>query len=104
MVARMEWADRLAECDGFDWDAGNVTKIWEKNRVAAGECEELFFNHPLVVGSDEGHSASEEPFYALGQTDRARLLFAACAIRGRLIRVISARDMSRKERRIYRST
>jgi uncharacterized protein len=100
----MEWPDSLAQCEGFQWDAGNSAKIWERHTVAPAECEELFFNSPLVVGSDEEHSGVEDRLYALGQTDTGRLLFAVFTLRGRLIRVISARDMSGKERRIYRSS
>lgn len=103
-VVRLIWAERLAECEGFQWDAGNSGKIWEKHRVTLTECEELFFNRPLVVGEDEKHSDVEERLYALGQTDAGRPLFLAFSIRDRLIRVISARDMSRKERSIYRSS
>jgi uncharacterized protein len=100
----MEWPDRLAGCEGFEWDTGNSEKIWARHRVTPGECEELFFNRPTVVGEDEKHSAREERFYALGQTDAGRLLFVVFTVRSRLIRVISARDMSRKERRIFRSS
>ncbi|HUO03765.1 MAG TPA: BrnT family toxin [Candidatus Binataceae bacterium] len=100
----MEWPERLAECEGFQWDAGNAAKIWDKHRVAPAECEEVFFNSPLVVAGDEKHSADEERFYALGQTDAGRMLFVVFTIRDRLLRVISARDMSRGERRIYRSS
>jgi uncharacterized DUF497 family protein len=97
-------AEKFAECEGFQWDAANSGKIWERHQVAPIECEEVFFNHPLVVGEDEEHSVLERRFYALGQTDAARLLFVAFTIRGRLIRLISARDMSRKERQVYRSS
>jgi uncharacterized protein len=100
----MGWAERLGECEGFQWDAGNAGENWERHQVAPGECEELFFNSPLVVGEDETHSAAEARLYALGQTEATRLLFVVFTIRGRLIRVISARDMSRKERRIYGSS
>ena len=100
----MEWEERLAACEGFQWDAGNVVKIWDRHQVTPAECEELFLNLPLVVGSDEEHSAGEERLYALGQSDSGRLMFVVFTIRGQLIRVISARDMSRKERRIYLSS
>ena len=97
----MKWDERLAECEGFQWDAGNSARIWGRHQVMPTECEELFFNRPVIVGSDEQHSSSsEERFYALGQSDSGRLMFVVLAIRGRLIRVISARDMSRRERRI----
>jgi uncharacterized protein len=97
-----ELLQQLVECEGFEWDAGNVEKIWQRHHVTPVECEELFLNRPLIAEADAAHSASEERFYALGQSDRRRLVFVALTIRRRLIRVISARDMSRRERRIYR--
>lgn len=100
----MGWEERLAKCEGFDWDADNAGKIWERHQVTSAESEEVFFNRPLLVGDDETHSASEERFYALGQTDAGRLLFVVFTIRGRLVRAISARDMSRKERKVYQSS
>jgi hypothetical protein len=50
---------------------------------------------------DEKHSQQEARFYALGQTDAGKHLFVVFAIRDDLIRVISARDMNRKERKVY---
>jgi len=96
--------ERLAECEGFRWNAGNSGKIWDRHQVTPSEREELFFNRPLIVSSDEKHSTGEERFYALGQTDGGRPIFTVFTIRGRLIRIISARDMSRKERRVFRSS
>jgi uncharacterized protein len=101
----MGWLERLIEqCKGFQWDAANSGKIWVRHHVTPTECEELFFNHPLIVGEDHKHSSAEGRMYSLGQSDAGRLLFVAFTIRGRFIRVVSARDMSRKERRIYRSS
>jgi len=100
----MDLLKRLADCVGFQWDKGNLLKIWERHGVVPLECEGVFFNEPLVALPDERHSKQEVRFYALGKTDGGRLLFVAFAIRGRLIRVISARDMSRRERRIYESS
>ena len=99
----MEWPDRLAKCEGFEWDTSNSEKIRKRHRVTPAECEQVFFNQPLVIDNDEEHSVDELRFYALGRTDAARLLFVVFTIRGRLIRVISTRDMSRGERRIYAS-
>ena len=93
----------LTECVGFDWDAGNSGKNWTKHRVSDSECEEVFFNSPFVVRKDIEHSAEEFRLYVLGQTDRSRGLFMVFTIRGKLIRVISARDVTRKERRIFQT-
>ncbi len=93
--------DRLAKCVGFDWDEGNLLKNWEKHRVSAVECEQVFFNRPVIVAEDAEHSRQEERMFALGQTDAGRLLFVVFTIRRDLIRVISARDMSKRERKEY---
>lgn len=86
---------------GFDWDAGNVEKNWTSHKVAPHECEEIFYNQPLIVATDPKHSQHEKRYFALGRTDRDRNLFVAFTLRKGKVRVISARDMSRKERRIY---
>jgi len=91
----------LSECVGFDWNEGNLLKNWERHGVSAFECEQVFFNHPLIAAPDEKHSSREPRFFALGQTDAARLLFVVFTIRGKLIRVISARDMNSRERKQY---
>ncbi len=89
--------------EGFDWNGGNAEKNWKEHGVAPAEAEQVFFNIPLLWGDDPVHSGLEGRFYALGQTDGGRALFIAFTMRGRRLRVVSARDMSRKERRAYRS-
>jgi uncharacterized DUF497 family protein len=91
----------ILRCTGFHWDKGNLLKNWEKHRVSAPECEQVFFNKPLIAGSDKKHSKQEARYFALGQTDIGRLLFVVFTVRNNLIRVISARDMNRKERKVY---
>ena len=88
---------------GFDWDAGNERKSADKHRVNQAEAEQAFFNQPLLVLEDERHSAAERRFHALGRTEAGRRLHITFTLRreGSLIRVISARDMSVKERTIY---
>ena len=93
--------DDLAQCTGFQWDAGNAEKNWELHQVSQGECEQVFFNRPLLVAPDVGHSEREPRYAALGQTNAARRLAVVFTIRGTLVRIISARNMSRRERRIY---
>jgi uncharacterized DUF497 family protein len=95
--------DILSKCAGFEWDKHNSEKIWRKHRVTPSECEELFFNRPLVVQDDIKHSEKEFRFYCLGHTDFGRLLFNVFTVRGNKIRVISARDMNHKERKVYKS-
>ena len=97
----MDLSDTIADLTGFQWDEGNLLKNWEKHRVSAVECEQVFFNKPVLAVPDEQHSDTEARFYILGQTDTGRKLFVVFITRGNLIRVISARDMNRKERKIY---
>ena len=93
----------LEKCTGFEWDGHNANKIWTKHQVSAAECEQVFFSLPLLVSGAE-RSFDERRFYALGQTEAGRLLFVVFTLRRDLIRVISARDMSRKERKVYSSS
>ena len=93
----MDPEDLLECCTGFDWDDGNLEKNWEIHRVSFWEAEEIFLNEPLVMAPDFKHSESEPRFLALGQADSGRRLLVSFMVRGSLIRVISARDMTRKE-------
>ena len=93
--------DKLFHCTGFQWDEGNATKTSEKHNVSQVECEQLFFNRPLIIKHDKAHSREEIRYYALGKTDDARLMFLVFTIRNHKIRVISARDMSLKEQKRY---
>lgn len=95
--------DSLLKRTGFEWDEHNTEKNWQKHRVSPAECEQMFFNQPLVVASDIKHSQKEARFYALGRTDAGRMLFAVFATRKDKIRVISVRDMKNKERKVYES-
>jgi hypothetical protein len=94
-------SDILSQCTGFEWDKHNSEKINTKHAVTTVECEQIFFNQPLIGGIDEKHSQTENRFYVLGQTDSARLLFLIFTVRGDKVRVISARDMNKKERRVH---
>ena len=92
--------DELAGCTGFQWDAGNSGRNWERHHVTQGETEQIFFNRPLRVARAK-EVQQERRYAALGQSSAGRLLTVVFTIRGTLIRPISARDMSRRERRLY---
>jgi uncharacterized protein len=97
----MDLVDQLRGCTGFEWDDGNSGKNWEKHRVSDGECEQVFFNQPLVALPDAEHSEREHRILVLGKTDSGRRLFVVCTPRRDLIRVISAREMTKREREAY---
>jgi uncharacterized protein len=86
---------------GFDWDEGNKQKNWNEHKVDYRECEEVFFNKPLLISEDTKHSSQEKRYHVLGRSDIGRTLFLVFMVRNSRIRVISARDQSRKERKIY---
>ena len=88
---------------GFDWDGGNARKNVDKHDVSQGEAEQVFFNEQLLVVPDVKHSGAEARVHALGRTDDGRLLHVTFTLRsnGTKIRVISARDMSRRGRGYY---
>jgi uncharacterized DUF497 family protein len=91
----------LKNCEEFEWDKGNELKNWESRSVKRTEAEQVFFNHPLLI-FDTYSQNEEQRFLALGATSSGRFLTIIFTIRKKkLIRVISARDMSRKERKAY---
>lgn len=87
--------------EGFDWDEGNKQKSDLKHKVSNGESEEIFFNKPLLIAEDEKHSVNENRFFALGKTNNGKKLFCVFTVRKNLIRVISIRDMNKKEQVVY---
>ena len=86
---------------GFNWDEGNSAKTRQLHGVTQAEAEQVFLNRPLVVGDAPKDAAKETRQFALGRTDQGRQLTVVFTFRGSLLRVISARPMSRKERRVY---
>lgn len=83
----------------FDWDEHNLNKV-SVHKVGLHECEEVFTNIPKIY-FDKKHSQKETRYYAFGETNTKRKLCAVFILRGRKIRVITARDMSKKERSAY---
>jgi len=92
----------LSAIIGFDWDEGNSRKN-RKHGVSTAESEQVFFNAPLLLLADVKHSQQESRFHALGRTHQDRLLHITFTLRQQNthIRVISARDMHKKERNFY---
>ncbi len=93
----------LERITGFDWDGGNACKSEHKHGVSRAQAEQVLFNTSLLLLSDARHSQQESRYHALGRSDEGRLLHLSFTLRraDSLIRVISARDMHRKERALY---
>mgnify|MGYP001604475043 CR=1 FL=1 len=91
----------LEKVSGFEWDAGNKQKSLVKHEVSNEECEEAFFDYNKEIQKDILHSVSEKRYVLIGQTKKKRLLYVVFTIRKNKIRVISARDINKKERKLY---
>jgi uncharacterized DUF497 family protein len=92
----------FSKVDGFDWDKGNLNKNRLKHNVESTECEEVFFNNPIIILDDTRHSTIKEKRYRIiGISTNGRKIALAVTIRHNKIRVIIARDQSRKERELF---
>jgi len=91
----------LKDVEGFDWDRGNKDKNWKKHKVIAKESEEVFAKKPRFIAEDKKHSTVEKRYMLWGITKKKRKLIVVFTIRNEKIRIISARDMNKKERRFY---
>jgi hypothetical protein len=91
----------LAGVAGFQWDEGNSEKNWRRHKVTQAEAEQVFFNRPLVVAPDPQHSSEEIRYFALGRSNEGRHLTIVFTRRDDLLRVVSARPMSSRERRVH---
>lgn len=85
----------------FIWDKGNIDKNWKKHKVTDQECEEVFFDKNKKTFKDKLHSGGEERFRIVGKTKKGRLLFVVFTIRRAKVRIISARDINKKEVYLY---
>ena len=91
----------IAGLAGFEWDAGNSDKNWLRHEVRQAEAEQALLNRPLVLAVALKHVAKESRFLAFGRTDATRQLAVVFAVRGNRVRMISARPLSRAERKVY---
>lgn len=91
----------LPEFLEFEWDEGNIDKNLIEHEVTNQEAEEVFSNEPKLILEDEKHFLIEKRFMLWGNTNANRKLAVIFTLRDNKIRIISARDMSRKEREAY---
>lgn len=92
---------KFKDLAGFDWNQANKRKNLIKHKVYYKECEEVFYNRPLDFFQDEKHSVKEKRYGAFGQNNKKRRLTIIFMARNNKIRVISARDQNKKERKQY---
>lgn len=88
----------------FEWNEGNIGKN-KKHNVEDKEAEEVFFDGNKVTFPDIIHSTDdEERSRILGKTKKGRSLFIVFTKRDEKMRIISARDVNRKEVLLYEKT
>lgn len=88
----------------FIWNKGNKDKNWTKHEVTNKEAEESFFDENRQIFKDKLHSGKEERHILLGKTKEGRLLYTVFTMRNKKVRIISSRDINRKERKLYEKT
>jgi len=92
---------KFDESTEFQWDEGNKEKNWLKHQVIMSECEEIFFDDQKIALKDVLHSEKEKRLIIFGKTKKDRLLFVVYTKRITKIRIISARDADKKEKKMY---
>jgi uncharacterized DUF497 family protein len=85
----------------FTWDPKKAAANLRKHGVGFPEAATAFADPHSITIADPDHSVGEERFVLIGQSDRRRLVVVAHVERGDLIRIISARPASRRERNTY---
>lgn len=86
----------------FEWDTGNRVKSFYKHGIDYLEAEDAFNDAALIeLGIQISPIVNEDRFGIIAQTNKGKLLFVAFTIRGRKIRIISARHANSKERELY---
>jgi len=85
----------------FEWDPRKAAKNLRKHKVSFPEAATAFSDPLSATVSDPDHSAEEDRYIIVGMSNRFRLLMVAFAERGDRIRIISARELTRAERKAY---
>ncbi len=96
--------DVIDDVTEFEWDKGNKDKNWIKHKVRQEEAEQAFFDKNKVISDNLSRSQKEKRYILLGKTKEERLLYIVCTVRKQKIRVISARDINKKEVKLYEKT
>jgi uncharacterized protein len=85
----------------FEWDPRKAAKNISKHAVSFAEAATVFRDKLSVTFPDPDHLMSEDRHIIIGWSKRGRLLMVAHTERGNHIRIISARELTRSERKTY---
>jgi len=90
----------FVDVTGFDWNEANISHV-ARHKVTSEEAEDIFFDKNNVIDEDVAHSLSEKRFIIIGKTQTGRLLYQVFTKRKNKIRIISSRDINKKEVKLY---
>lgn len=85
----------------FEWDIAKAAANLKKHKVSFAEAATVLGDSYSITVPDPDHSVGEDRYITVGMSDRGRLLIVAHTDRGRLMRIISARELTKNERRTY---
>jgi uncharacterized protein len=85
----------------FDWDENKAASNLLKHGVSFDEAKTVFDDPLYVDFYDPAHSDDEDRYLIVGESNQRRLLIVSYTERGNLIRLISAREVTRTEREVY---
>ncbi len=85
----------------FDWDKRKAASNLAKHKVSFEEAATVFGDPLSDTFDDPDHSADEERFLIIGHSEKGKLLFVSHTDDGETVRIISARELTRAERKEY---
>ncbi|HEY0511956.1 MAG TPA: BrnT family toxin [Thermoanaerobaculia bacterium] len=85
----------------FEWDPAKAAENLHKHGVSFEEASSVFFDSLSATGRDPDHSLAEKRLVTFGLASTGRLLTVSHTERGQRIRIISAREATRAERKLY---
>jgi uncharacterized DUF497 family protein len=85
----------------FNWDNAKAEQNFLKHGIAFDEAQTVFDDPFYVDFYDPDHSENEERYLIIGTSSQGRLLIVSYTERGDVIRLISARELTRSEREAY---
>jgi uncharacterized DUF497 family protein len=87
----------------FEWDTNKASANIKKHGVSFAEATTVFGDPLSTTFPDPDHSINESRYITIGLSSSGKLLIIAHTDRGNSIRIISAREATRRERRFYES-
>lgn len=85
----------------FEWDASKAEANIKKHGVSFDEAASVFLDQLAVSGQDPDHSIGESRYITFGMSSLGRLVAVSHTHRLGSIRIISARRVTRIERKLY---